>query len=113
MSTQRERIVRVVHEDGRRYAMSEHAFNHDKQTHLDDKTFKDAGFTIESYEDGTPYEEGKQPTQYAIDSTARSPEIGAVEEEAPAEPTARSRRSNGESAANEAPPTPEPTPEAQ
>lgn len=88
MSTQAERLVRIESPNGRRrYAMSEAAFKHAKQTQLGDETYEGAGYKIVSYEDGTEYGEGKEPTKYGIHATALSPEIGAVEEEKPAKAT--------------------------
>lgn len=92
MTTQAERIVRVEHpETGRRYAMSEADFKRSKRAHLDGKTHEDAGYKIVSYEDGTAYEDGTEPTAYALDSRVRTPEIGA-EEVAPEATTTRTRR---------------------
>jgi len=91
MSTQAERLVRIESEDGRRhYAMSEAAYKHNKQAHLGNKTYEDAGYKVVSYEDGTVYEAGNEPTRYGIHAAALSPEIGAVEEPAKATPSARS-----------------------
>jgi hypothetical protein len=92
MSTQAERLVRIESEDGRRhYAMSEAAYKHNKQAHLGNKTYEDAGYKVVSYEDGTVYEAGKEPTRYGIHAAAMSPEIGAVEE--PAKESAQSTTS--------------------
>lgn len=73
MSTQATRIVRIE-KDGRQKAVSEAAYKHMKMAHLEDQTYEGAGWTIVSYEDGTPYGEGVEPTQYAIASAA--PAIG-------------------------------------
>lgn len=79
MSTQAERLVRIEHKDGRRYSVTEADFKHRKLAGLGDQTYQDAGFDIVSYEDGTAYEEGAEPTEYAIASHMRAPAIGEEE----------------------------------
>lgn len=94
MSTQQERIVRIENsKTGQRYAVSEYTFKHTKMSGLGTEpvTYQDAGFEIVSYEDGTAYEDGAEPTKYAIDATARMPEIGASEPDEPATTTTRTR----------------------
>lgn len=90
MTTQAERIVRVEHPDtGRRYAMSEADFKHGKRADLNGQTYQEAGYKIMSYEDGRAYEEGSEPTAYALDSRVRTPEIGAEQTEATQRTTRR------------------------
>lgn len=81
MSTQAERIVRIEHPDGRRYAVTEAAYKRTKLM-IDGKeqTYQDAGFAITFYEDGSEYKEGAEPSSFAINIAGRSPEIGVVEE---------------------------------
>lgn len=94
MSTQAERIVRIEHPDGRRYAVTEATYRHMKFPHFDDGTYEDAGFKIVSYEDGTPYEDGNEPTSYGLVGAYGSPEIGEVEAEpAPSHTPSRARAS--------------------
>lgn len=88
MTTQAQRIVRIEHPDGRRYAVTEAAFLHTKQPQFDGGTYQDAGFKIVSYEDGTAYEEGSEPTAYALVGAYGSPEIGEVAADAPTTRTA-------------------------
>lgn len=94
-TTQHERLVRIEHDDGRRYSVSEHDFSHKKMGALQGQTYADAGFKVVSYEDGTPFEDGQEPGKYGINTIARAPEIGSEA------PVARGRRTrdNGDTTA--------------
>ncbi len=77
MATQDEKLVRIESEDGtKQYCVTEKQYKSQKMAALDGKTYQDAGYTIVSYEDGTPYEQGATPTKWAIDKNAAASEIG-------------------------------------
>jgi hypothetical protein len=77
MATQNEKLVRVQSEDGtKQYAMTERQYKSQKMAAFDGKTYEDMGYTIVSYEDGTPYEKGATPTDWAIDKNAATSGIG-------------------------------------
>lgn len=80
MSTQAQRLLRIEHKDGRRYAVTESAYLHTKLAGLGNQTYQDAGFEVVSYEDGTAYETGNEPTGYALVGAYGSPAIGTVTE---------------------------------
>jgi len=91
-------MVRIEHpETGKHFAVSEEDYHSKPMTSLDGQTYEEAGYEIVSYEDGTAYEEGAEPTKWAVDNTG-TVEIGTEGEEDVIDPTseARRRRPDGE-----------------
>lgn len=73
-------IIRIEHPDGRRYAVTEQTYEHTKLSGLGGKTYKDAGFKVVSYEDGTKYGGTERPTRFALVKGTNAPAIGVVPE---------------------------------
>jgi hypothetical protein len=66
-----EKLVRIEGENGRRVTVTERDYAHKKMAALKGQTYKDAGYTVVSYEDGTPYGEGGgEPTSFALADTS-------------------------------------------
>lgn len=91
MSTQAQRLLRIQDSDERRtVTVTEADYKHRKMGGLQGQTYQGAGWTVVSYEDGTPYEDGQEPGVHAIHKTVNTPEIGFVPEET-ATPAASAR----------------------
>jgi hypothetical protein len=66
MSTQAERLVRIESPTGAQVTVIEADYKHKKMAALRGQTYADAGYKVVSYEDGTAYEDGAEPSKYAI-----------------------------------------------
>jgi hypothetical protein len=66
VATQAEKLVRIESPTGARVTVTEADYKHRKMAALRGQTYADAGYTVVSYEDGTAYEDGAEPTKYAI-----------------------------------------------
>lgn len=66
MATQAEKLVRIESPTGARVTVTEADYKHKKMAALRGETYEGAGYTVVSYEDGTAYEDGAEPTAYAI-----------------------------------------------
>lgn len=56
------RMVVIEHKDGRRFAVTPHDFTSQK-INDDGQTYEDAGFKIQGWEDGEPYEAPKRASE--------------------------------------------------
>lgn len=71
-------LVRIQSEDGtKQYSVTEDAYHSTAMASLDGQTYEEAGYTIVSYEDGTPYGTDAEPTKWAKNKNAGAPAIGA------------------------------------
>lgn len=75
MSTQAERLVRIE-KDGVQKAVSEADYKHRKMVVLGGQTYEADGWTVVSFEDGTPYDAGEPATKYGLYAAGRAPAIG-------------------------------------
>lgn len=78
MANQKETLIRIESPDGtKQYSVSEYTYSHTQMAGLGGQTYKDAGYTVVSYEDGTPYgEEGATPTTWSVDKNAATVGVG-------------------------------------
>lgn len=75
MSTQAERLVRIE-KDGVQKAVSEADYKHRKMVVLGGQTYEADGWTVVSFEDGTPYDAGEPATKYGLYAAGRAAPIG-------------------------------------
>jgi hypothetical protein len=66
MATQAEKLVRIESPTGAQVTVTEGDYKHRKMAALRGQTYADAGYTVVSYEDGTAYEDGAEPSRFAI-----------------------------------------------
>lgn len=66
MATQAEKLVRIESPTGAQVTVTEADYKHKKMAALRGDTYEGAGYKVVSYEDGTAYEDGAEPTSYAI-----------------------------------------------
>jgi hypothetical protein len=76
MATQAEKLVRIESPTGARVTVTEADYKHKKMAALRGETYEDAGYTVVSYEDGTAYEDGAEPSKYALVTTVAAGPIG-------------------------------------